>query len=408
MANVAQNSHGYTSLTLTASQVFSKIADRALLVGLSWYFVSKHSNQALFLYMTITLLPHLIMTFFSGRLINKYSPISAARSCELFRSLVILALGILTLCHLQHWNLFLIIALCTLANFFAAVFNPALLTIPKQLQLDASGLQKITGLLNGSASVARMIGPILALPLYSSFGVSGLVLSCFALYFLAWFVELFLYKYPWEVSVNVTTQFLKRKKSCVTFFEENRTIVCVMTIFFLINLVVVPVQLFMPLVVKHLFNTGMHLLLLCESFFALGLLMGAVFIVVKPLRCSIQYRIFMPYLLSALAYVAYSINAGFSQVGVLIALLCFGVFLAIGNVTTISFYQQRSAHGYTAQIMALVNLVSNASGPLAMAVASGILFVSGIKSVLIVYSLLFVVLSVVLFLVRGLREEAHG
>jgi MFS family permease len=408
MSRVTQNSHGYVFFALTASQVFSKLADRALLVGISWYFVSMHTNHALFLYMSITLLPHLIMTFFSGRIINKNSPISAARSCELFRSMVILVLGVLLLFHLQNWNIYLIIALCTLANFFAAVFNPALLTIPKQLQLDAAGLQKITGLLNASASVARMIGPILALPLYSILGVSGLVLSCFALYFLAWLVELFIYKKPWEISVDASTQFFKRKQTYLAFFNKNRTIVCVMAIFFLINLVVIPIQLFMPLVVKHLFNAGMHLLSLSELVLGLGLLIGAVLIVIRPLKCAMHHRVIIPYLLAALSYLAYSINAGFSQIGILIALLCFGIFLAIGNVTTISFYQQRSAQGHVAQIMTLVNLVSNASGPLAMLIASIALSTLEIRPILIIYAILFFVLTLALFFVRGLREQADG
>lgn len=49
---------------LVGSQILSKLADRGLLVGFSWYLINEHSQFALTIYLAISMLPHLVMTFF--------------------------------------------------------------------------------------------------------------------------------------------------------------------------------------------------------------------------------------------------------------------------------------------------------------------------------------------------------
>jgi len=394
-----------TFLLLTLSQVFSKLANRALLIGLSWYLVSQYSQHALFLYLTLTMTPHLIMTFFSGRLINRYSPIFVVRSCELLRSLVILALGIMAFSSPHHISLMVIIVLCTGANFCAAVFNPALLTLPRQLLLDSKGIQKITGLLTSSASTARMVGPMIALPVFSYAGISGLILLCFLLYLIAWAILLLVKTPMYEMTENLVDGKERYIIYLTQLFQENRLVFVVLALFFLINLAVVPIQLFMPLVVKVGFQMSMHLLTFFEASLGCGLLLGGLIVVVKPFKVQMRYRIFMPYFFAALSYLCFAESSGLSVPLSIAALFFFGLFLAVGNITTLSFYQQYSKQRHIAQIMALGNLVSNASALLAMAVASGFLAIgTPLKSTLIGYALSFVVLAMLLFLVRGLKR----
>jgi hypothetical protein len=77
------------------------------------------------------------------------------RSSELCRYVFIGLLAVTFLIHTQINYLYLIITFTTLANFFAASFNPALLTVPRQLDLPSTEYQKLSGLLGSSASIAR-------------------------------------------------------------------------------------------------------------------------------------------------------------------------------------------------------------------------------------------------------------
>lgn len=396
------NKNNYIFTVLAASQVLSQLADRALLVGLSWYLVNHYSSDTLAWYLTISMLPHLVMTIFSGKIINKYSPVSIVRFSEFFRSILIGLLALVVYFGKSEFNLIAIIILTTGANFFAAMFNPALLTVPRQLELSSKNFQKITGLLSSCASVARMTGPILVLPIFSYTGVFGLILSCFILYFIAWLLEFFIHNPPWLISDQNKLSSNKRHY-LYELVGENLLVFKVMALFFIINLVVVPIQLFMPLMVKDIFHAKLNILTVFESALGFGLLVGGILIVIYTLKIKMVYRIAIPYMLAAVSYIVFAFNNTSFEISA-IMLFLFGFFLSIGNVITISFYQYITPIRYVAQIMVFINLISNASGPIAMIIVGVLLAKTGVTQVAFSYGICFFILSLLLLSIKSLQE----
>lgn len=398
------NKYGRMLFILAGSQVFSKLADRALLVGFSWYLINEYSKTALTIYLIISMLPHLIMTFFSAKLINKFSPIRIMRFSELCRAIFIGMLWLVFLMNLHSIYFSFILILTLGANFFAAVFDPALLTVPRQLDLSSSRYQRVSGLLNSCSSIARMVGPVLALPLYSYVGIKGLTACCFILYLLAWIVELFIANVRWDISSLINDGL--KKKYITNLLQSNRTVIKMLLVFFIMNLVVIPIQLFMPLFTKDVFHSGLHLLTIFESSLGAGLLAGGIYIVFFPFKMRMRYRISIPYILASITYIIYALSNKSAFVSAS-ALFLFGMFLAIGNIITISFYQQVTEKHHTAQIMVFVNFISNASGPIALAIAGGLLSIIGLKHLILAYGLIAFTVGMSLVLFKDLNRFSN-
>jgi predicted MFS family arabinose efflux permease len=386
-------------LSLSVSQVFSKVADRALLVGFSWFILQTYTKSDLALFFIITLIPHFLISFFSANIINRISPLSSIRYMEFFRSMSMLALVLTLLFYkINFWPLVIFV---TISNIFAAVFNPALMTVPKQLDLLTQDYQRIVGILNGCSSVARMIGPIIAVPIYQFGGLIGLTIFIFVLYILAWLVELLISASPWEVVCNTNSKQTKLE-FLLHFIDQHKLIFILFFIFFCINLVVIPIQIFMPLIVNEMHDSNISSLSLLEGSLGAGLLVGAILISIFPLRAAPWKLIGLPYIMVGICYICLSSSA----IPLLnaISIFLFGIFLSIGNINTLTFYQLNSDKNHTAIIMSIVNFISNASGPLAMMFAAIAISLFSFHSLLMVYSILCLLMGTSLVFIKDFRR----
>ena|SRR3990167_2817388 len=384
---------------LLASQILSKLSDRMILVGLSWYILQVSSKQMLAEFLVVSMLPHFFMIFFSGKIINRFSPISIMKAMELSRSLVFLFLFVLFF--LKSQSVIVITMLIMLSNLCASLFNPALLTVPKQLKFKPDQFKRICALLNTTAAIAMMIGPILVAPIYMTGGVELLISLAFFLYLMAWIFELFIENIPWEI-FRESSDHVKRFSRYSIFLNDNRLIIRLLCLFFIINLAFIPLQLLIPILVKDHYHLTIHFLAMLEFYFGLGLVLGGLLISTFPFSMKPWLYMSIPYFIASIAYLFLGLTT--ISFGAIVAIFCFGFFLSVGNVQALSFYQIYPQEKNAATIMSLVNFISNASGPAALFIAGLLISVLNVQDLIILYALISMGIIFFLPFSRELRQ----
>lgn len=176
-------------LSLILAQVLSKMSDRVLIIAVSWHIIKTFDSHALAVFFTITMLPYFLIVLISGYLINKFTAIRIIKYTEFSRAVTYIMLGSILL-FIKSSSITLLTIFVLFGNVATSIFNPALLMTSKEIFSDAKFLQSSLGYLNSCDSLSRLIGPILAIPLYELFNINGLILVCGFLYLLAWVGEL--------------------------------------------------------------------------------------------------------------------------------------------------------------------------------------------------------------------------
>lgn len=380
------------ALFLLISQCIAATSDRMLLVGICWFIIQNYSNAVLASFLAIALSPHLLMVLFSGKIINKLTPTKTLAYAELAR----IAIYLLTIMEASiYHNHFLNILSVGLffGNVIGAIYNPAVLSMPKLISPDISTQQKVMGLLNSSSSMARLIGPVLAIPLYSLLDIRGIFIFCSIFFIVAWLFEL---EIKQENTALMDEGFCAaQSKRFFCYLKQYKTIMLLLLMFLVMNIFVVPVQIFMPIIAKNYYQGSMAVLSIFEFSLGLGILFGGIYISFSASAIKLSNNIAIPYLWSSIAYMMFSVAGSFVLVA--ISLCVFGFFLSIGNVVTLNYFQSNIKSADVSNIMSYVNFISVAAGPIALFLAGYLLKYLNYNLLISMYGLAYLLFSVVIF-----------
>jgi MFS transporter, DHA3 family, macrolide efflux protein len=383
---------GRNILFLIIAQCISAISDRLLLVGITWYIIQNYSNSVLACFLTITLSPHLIMVLFSPKIINKITPINSIIYAELGRTCVYLLTIMLTSLNSNH-TLFILTTGLLIGNTASAILNPAFLMLPRQLLINLNLQQRALGLLNSGASLARLVGPMLAIPLYGLIDIKGIFIFCCIIYLIAWLCELEIKVDP-DI-INAQNKLVNEHRQFVGLVKKYFPVMVLLFIFFIMNIFVIPIQLFMPIIAKWHYHSNIVVLSLFEAALGVGILIGSLYISLIPSASKAWEKIPLPYLLSAFAYLLLPLAT--LPITTMIILAAFGFLLAIGNVVTLHYLQSNTSLADLADIMSYVNFISIASAPVAMSLAGFFLNTIAPTELIALYGIMYLAFCAALY-----------
>ncbi len=378
--------------------MLTNVSDKMLLVGLIWYVTVTGGKSLLTLFISISLLPHLFMVLKTGKLINKMGALKLIIASDLFRSILYSIMAIYIILCQGKINVIVLVASTFLANIAAALFNPALLTLPIKL-VSGRGLQKLTALLSSTISIATIVGPMMAVYFYKVSGLYSLFLCATISYGIAGLIELTI-KIVKQCNDNIQPN--QTSLSLIVKVKNYSLIVRMLVLFFLMNIFMGPLQLFMPLYAKVIFHGSVNTLSHLEVALGIGALLGMILMSAYTFKCRLWLRIILPYLLMAIAYFFFA--SSYSLFTAFIALSAMGFFLAIGNVSTLNLFQTYPAITDIPAIMAMVNFISVAATPLAIFIAGNLLNEDYLQEQAQLYAIAVFVLGLAIYFIPSLRQ----
>lgn len=356
---------------LFAAQLLSQLGDKLMLVGIIWVISERFSSEWVPWFVAASSLPHLLSLSLAAPGIARLGgPLRTVVLTDLIRG-VAFVVGAALVARFEGLALLgALFGLSLGSNCLAALFNPAILSLPPRLARgDAALLQKSTALIESCFSISAVIAPLFSTLLYKWTGLGGLLLINGLSYLVAGWLEAGI-RLPEDESGAAASAAGEAVSSWQVMKEEPALIRMLMG-FFCMNLFLGPVLAFMPLFAHDIYGGTINTLAWLEGAMGAGTALGALALAVLPLRGSPRTKVTISIGMIAVAYVAFALSrnamSGVAAVGLL------GLFLAVANVVLLNLFQSRPRPEAVPAVMGWVSFISVASLPISMTLVGVVL-----------------------------------
>ncbi|MBX9688303.1 MAG: MFS transporter [Candidatus Obscuribacterales bacterium] len=404
------------SLRVFWGQLLSQSCDKLMTVGLIWVLSSDFNVKWVPLFIALGALPHFLFASKSGFWISKWGELKTIIWTDLGRGLLFLLAALISPVLAEKEKLLLLLMLLTfISNLAGALFNPAILSLPVLMMRAGDLRDKLTALIDSCFSWGNVLGPLVSALVYAQVGLPGLFLINGLSYLFSAYLAVGIKIRPlMSQSADGAIQDDASLESMIvnasispprTVFEllRKQTVISGMLFtFLLMNLFLAPLMIFMPWYAKNVYGDGIAGLAKLEFFLGIGTVMGSILLSLIRLPGSIWLKVAFSLCLMSVSYLSFTFSHTVWQGAV--AVLFLGFFLAIANVTTLTFFQSAPEAQDVPAVMGLVNLISVASLPLSMGVLAAFIEKLSVPALAAASAGIVIVLAFYIPFIPGIRR----
>ncbi len=382
---------------ILTSYTVSNFIDRALLIVFMWWVTELNRPSLVTIFLIISLLPHLINCPFSGKIIKRFNPVKVVLFSDTVKSLVFLCYGVFLLTSNSAPHFIELVVLSFIASLGTSLFNPAMMSLPVYLSDCALRQQKVSSYLSLSFSLSIIGGPLLGASMLKLNNGAAIFLLAGFFYFIA-VINNYHLRNQCVLPIKAAEENHTPKK-----WSDYKNIIFLLVCFCCINLVFMPIQNFIPLYTKFILQGDAHVFALLETALGVGSILGALLLIKWGIKIKSGIWLMPPFLLAALGYMLFAMVNNLP--GAMIALTLLGAALSVGNILSINYYHSRLTPDFVPQVMAMVNTISSAAGPLAMGVCGLFIQYFGLTKTMMFYSLCMILISVNIAFIKALETN---
>ena len=359
------------ALVIFTSQLVSSVCDKMMSIGLIWYLTKNFSINIVPWFLTISFLPHLIMSFFSTRFINWHGPLKTVIHSEFFRGIVWLILFSLLQFNRIEGKEFLLSLF--IANFLvgtaSSLFNPAILSLPPHLVSE----EKVVGLnalIDSCMSISTILGSTIAIFLLNFLDIKMIILINGLSFFWAGILQMNLRLLSGDHQSVSTEEHITPMMVMKNYPEIARLLVS----FLFLNLVFTPILVMMPWYVERVYFGNSSTLATIEGAMGAGAFLVAMGLSITHYQIKDTNRISMVSALSFFFGVLFLLFAYSSLTwqGAL-SIFLIGSSTTFFNIQVLTYFQTAIKPEEVPAVMTAVNIISAASIPVSLSF-SGLIF----------------------------------
>lgn len=357
--------------TVFISQLMSTICDKMMSIGLVWYLTTEYSINVVPWFLAVSFLPHIFMSFYSSKIINKHGTLKTVIATEYFRGVVLLILFAVLFFIPEKSTMFLsaLFVASFLVGIGSSVFNPAILSLPPVL-VDEEKVPALNALLDTSFSISNILGAACAIVLLNIFDIKILVLiNAISFVSAALMQRRVKIKNHEALEVSDTD-----KLGPMAMLKKYPAIMRMLMSFLFINIVFTPILVMIPWYVENVFKGNGSDLAWIEAAMGAGAFLTGMYLSLSAFTVRAEKRIGMIAIvcfLFGLFFQVFSFSKTTMEASCLLFLI--GILSTFLNVQVLTYFQTSLDEHEVPSIMVAVNVISAASMPLSFAI-SGILF----------------------------------
>lgn len=357
--------------TVFISQLMSTICDKMMSIGLVWYLTTEYSINIVPWFLAVSFLPHIFMSFYSSKIINRHGTLKTVIATEYFRGVVLFALFGLLFFIPEKSTIFLsaLFAAAFLVGIGSSVFNPAILSLPPAL-VEEEKVPALNALLDTSFSISNILGAACAIVLLNIFDIKILVLINAVSFFAAALLQGRVKLRNQQVAVVEDSKQL----GPMAVLKKYPAIMRMLLSFLFINVVFTPILVMIPWYVENVFKGNGSDLAWIEAAMGAGAFLTGMYLSLSAFTVRAEKRIGMIAIicfLFGLFFQVFSFSKTTMEASCLLFLI--GILSTFLNVQVLTYFQTSLNEHEVPSIMVAVNIISAASMPLSFAI-SGILF----------------------------------
>ena len=394
------NKHIFTSGKLILSQLITQVMDKAITIALIWYVTQHYPKTYLAVFLGIVTIPYLVNMPLVKNISQKYSCVLIASLAEGIRTVFFLLAFILF--NSQELNIIFIIILVFLKNFAASFFDPIMLSFPPKIT-RSHNTHRLTSLINSCFAIGSILGPIVSLGIIHWKDLNFLFLFASISYGIS-FLLITTIKIE---KINATSEPIRN----INFFQfikkfllgSDSSIGLLIIYSGLMNLMLGPLQVFIPLFLKHIQGLSFSHYSGLQVAMGIGAILGASLISlisIKSYRNLGKYGVYC-YFFSAIFYILFVFQS--TYIGWLIAIFGLDLFMSAGNVLVISYYQSEAKSNLLPILMSCVVFISVALSPISMFFAGSLIKYVNILSVMHAYSFATLFITIITLIIMSHR-----
>lgn len=357
--------------TVFISQLMSTICDKMMSIGLVWYLTTEYSINIVPWFLALSFLPHIFMSFYSSKIINRHGTLKTVIATEYFRGVVLLTLFGSLFFIPEKSTLFLsaLFVASFLVGIGSSVFNPAILSLPPNL-VEEDKVPALNALLDTSFSISNILGAACSIILLNIFDIKVLVLINAVSFFFAAILQGRVKLRHQEISASEDSQNL----GPIGVLKKYPAIMRMLLSFLFINVVFTPILVMIPWYVENVFKGNGSDLAWIEAAMGAGAFITGLYLSLSAFTVRAEKRIGMIAIicfLFGLFFQVFSFSKTTAEASFLLFLI--GILSTFLNVQVLTYFQTSLEENEVPSIMVAVNIISAASMPLSFAI-SGILF----------------------------------
>ncbi|MBU3954230.1 MAG: MFS transporter [Proteobacteria bacterium] len=382
---------------LLSGQLVSQVGDKFHMIALSfWVLQTTGSSAKMGLVLAASLVPSLVVGFFSGTFIDRHSRKTIIVGTDLLRGLVLFIFAVLFIA--GKMDFYLILTLQVILSVNAAFFDPAIPSIIPQI-VDENQLARANGLHQFVSGFSLVGGAMLGGIVVSGAGyvwvffLNGLSFIVSALF------ESFIRIPP--LPVEKKNSYAVDMKGGYRYLFDNQHLMVLLFMVMVIHLFVGSIEVFMPVIADRISEDGPRTLGFFQAAFGCGTLVMAILLGMGRGVGNEKFALFASvFFIGAVFGASFFIQGSIPTMtgGFLFCLFFMGCALALAGVCFRTLLQRGMDNRFSGRIFALAGSLGNASIPGAMIFYGLLLDRFDFHGLLLLTGLLLMLTSLVSFI----------
>ena len=387
---------------LLAGQLVSQVGDKFHMIAISfWVLETTGSSGKMGMVLAASLIPSLILGFFSGTFIDRYPRKNIIVGTDLLRGIILGCFAVLFIAGRMDFYLILILQVILSVN--AAFFDPAIPSVIPQIvnQEQLARANAIHQFVNGFAMIAgAMLGGIFvaALGYLWVFILNGIS------FLLSAFFEAFI-TIP-HIKVEKKNSLVSDMKQGYHYLFQNQMLMVLLFMVMIIHFFVGSIEVFMPVIADKISGNGPKTLGFFQAAFGGGTIAMAFALSLVSASGKEKISLFSSTFFIGMVFVASFWIQGdeVTMTGLFIfCLFLMGCAIILASISFKTLLQKNLDNSYSGRIFALAGSIGNASIPGAMILYGVLLDRFHYQGLLLGSGLVLMVLSLISFVLY--KEE---
>jgi len=373
-----------------------------------WVLKTTGSSAKMGAVLAASLIPSLVIGFFSGAFIDRYNRKNIIIGTDLLRGLILALFAVLF--YFELINFYIILIMQILLSVNAAFFDPAIPSVIPQIvdEKDLAAANSKHQFVNGFSTIAgAFIGGIFI----SMFGYLWVFVVNAISFLLSAFFECFLKIPPLQKDTTEKrgeTGILSDLKQGYQYILSDKALLILLFMVMVIHFFVGSIEIFMPVIANAISEDGARNLGFFQTAFGVGTIIMAVVLSIKNISGKEKSTLFGSIFLIGVLYIAASFFAGNEAaiIGLYLTMIfLFGCCIICAAISFKTLLQKKVDNSFAGRVFAVVGSVGNASIPGAMMAYGFLLEISDFQDLLMISGLLLIPLSIISFILY--KEAKH-
>jgi len=394
---------------LLSGQFVSQIGDKFHMIALSfWVLKTTGSSAKMGAVLAASLIPSLILGFFSGAFIDRYNRKLIIVGTDVLRGLIIALFAVLF--YLEMMNFYVILIMQVLLSVNAAFFDPTIPSVIPQIvdEKDLTSANSKHQFVNGFSTIA---GAFLGGIIISMFGyiwvfvinaVSFLLSACFEC-----FIQI--PPTPKQELTKEPSGIFDDLKQGYQYIFSKRLLVVLLFMVLIIHFFVGSIEVFMPVIANAISADGARTLGFFHAAFGLGTIIMAAVLSIKTISGKEKTALFTSVFIIGQLFVTASFFKGSDIVLIplfLVMIFLFGCCIICAGISFKTLLQKSIDNKFSGRVFAVAGSVGNASIPGAMIIYGFLLEKFNFEGLLMVSGLVLMPLSIISYMLY--KEKIDG